>query len=284
MSFFEFPHTRTYDSDLGWLIKSMEELINQMEELKSWEETHKEEYDQLNKRVRVLENSINSFMNEIDERFNELEADLRNEIYVEIQNALSVIYPELANMSAQISELKAELTRYRLVVNGQIQASEELLKIYIDGKIQDLINSIPDLTTVNVFNPVKGYVTSIQEAVNDLYDLGRSEGITAAEYDALGITASDYDALELTAFQYDQWARYYLELAGFIKNPFHYMASPFTGEIVPLQNVISDLAALHKLYALTASEYDNKELTASDYDALQLGAYDYDWHAAQLIS
>lgn len=36
MSFFEFPHTRTYDSDLGWLIKhvnSYDEVIN---ELNAW--------------------------------------------------------------------------------------------------------------------------------------------------------------------------------------------------------------------------------------------------------
>jgi hypothetical protein len=26
MSFFEFPHTRTYDSDLGWLIKDYKTL------------------------------------------------------------------------------------------------------------------------------------------------------------------------------------------------------------------------------------------------------------------
>lgn len=36
MSFFEFPHTRTYDTDLGWLIKkvtSYDEVINT---LNSW--------------------------------------------------------------------------------------------------------------------------------------------------------------------------------------------------------------------------------------------------------
>lgn len=35
MSFFEFPHTRTYDSDLGWLIKkvtSYDEAINALNE------------------------------------------------------------------------------------------------------------------------------------------------------------------------------------------------------------------------------------------------------------
>lgn len=32
MSFFEFPHTRTYDSDLGWLIWAMKKLIGDMTE------------------------------------------------------------------------------------------------------------------------------------------------------------------------------------------------------------------------------------------------------------
>ena len=35
MSFFEFPHTRTYDGDLGWLIKtvsSYDEIINALNE------------------------------------------------------------------------------------------------------------------------------------------------------------------------------------------------------------------------------------------------------------
>ena len=43
MAFFEFPHTRTYDSDLGWLIKRVKEQQTQMdgqavymEELKAW--------------------------------------------------------------------------------------------------------------------------------------------------------------------------------------------------------------------------------------------------------
>lgn len=29
MSFFEFPHTRTYDSDLGWLIREMRKIIDE---------------------------------------------------------------------------------------------------------------------------------------------------------------------------------------------------------------------------------------------------------------
>ena len=40
MSFFEFPHTRTYDSDLGWLIKDYKTLDELIAAIKSWiEET-----------------------------------------------------------------------------------------------------------------------------------------------------------------------------------------------------------------------------------------------------
>lgn len=36
MSFFEFPHTRTYDSDLGWLIKNTHTLDEAVEIIKQW--------------------------------------------------------------------------------------------------------------------------------------------------------------------------------------------------------------------------------------------------------
>ena len=47
MSFFEFPHTRTYDSDLGWLIKTVKQLCEAVETLDDWKAEHEEEYNQL---------------------------------------------------------------------------------------------------------------------------------------------------------------------------------------------------------------------------------------------
>lgn len=38
MSFFEFPHTRTYDSDLGWLIKDYKNLDEAIKALDQWKE------------------------------------------------------------------------------------------------------------------------------------------------------------------------------------------------------------------------------------------------------
>ena len=63
-----------------------------------------------------------------------------------------------------------------------------------------------------------------------------------------------------------------------------YMESPFTGETVPVQQVIYELASLHTTDALTAGEYDAAELSAAAYDALQLTAYQYDWNGSTYIN
>lgn len=47
MSFFEFPNTRTYDSDLGWLIRNIHKVIAAIEELESWKVKHEKEYADL---------------------------------------------------------------------------------------------------------------------------------------------------------------------------------------------------------------------------------------------
>lgn len=47
MGYFEFPHTRTYDSDLGWLIKTVKSLLECCESMQEWKTQHEEEYDQL---------------------------------------------------------------------------------------------------------------------------------------------------------------------------------------------------------------------------------------------
>lgn len=38
MSYFEFPHTRTYDSDLGWLIKCCKSVQEAIKTLDEWKE------------------------------------------------------------------------------------------------------------------------------------------------------------------------------------------------------------------------------------------------------
>lgn len=39
MSFFEFPNTRTYDNDLGWLIKNVKTAADAIQALEEWKES-----------------------------------------------------------------------------------------------------------------------------------------------------------------------------------------------------------------------------------------------------
>lgn len=285
MSFFEFPHTRTYDSDLGWLIKTVSSIGSQYQELVDYMNTHKVEYLELEARVKALEDNIDSFEAEIDRRFYDLEGQLRSDINAQIAAIITEVNDKLSEVDSALNDLEYKFALFKNDVRSLVVQYYNLGTAYTDFKIEELINSLPEITTVYVYNPIRGEITTLQIAINDLYDLGRPEALTALEYDSLELTASEYDALEITAIDYDLRGRALLEELGIIKSPWHYMYSPFTGEYVPLQNVITELSNLHKdvTGAITASEYDALELTASDYDAYEISAYDYDWIANTIL-
>lgn len=283
MSFFEFPHTRTYDSDLGWIIKEIEKIGSEYESLVAWKNQHEVDYNSLLQRVGALENEINTFESQIESQFEELKQGLENYIFQEIHEALEQLIIELGEIRAELVQLRSDLTNEILKVNASIRAHDTVLRNWVNARLQEFIDSIPDLTTVNVWNPIKGHITSIQEAINDLYTLARPNGLTAGEYDAMQLTAAQYDALEISAFDYDNYARDIFGQRGLYKNPLFYMNSPFTGLYVPIITVINELAHLHKADALTAAEYDALDLIASDYDNYDLTAYDYDWSGKLLL-
>ena len=283
MSFFEFPHTRTYDSDLGWLIKEVKKISDEYQSLIDWKNNHEAQYSELLRRVNALENEIDTFESQIQEEFESLKNGLESYIYEQIHEALGQLIIELGDVREEIIQLRADVTRAILDLEGDIRAQDMMLRNWVNARLDEFIAEIPDLTTINVWNPVRGALTSVQIAIDDLYNLGRSGGLTASEYDAMQLTASEYDALNLTAYEYDNYAKDILGQRGIFKNPLYYMNSPFTGEYVPIVTVINELAHLHKSDALTASEYDALDLSAADYDAYDLTAYDYDWSGKLLL-
>lgn len=58
MSFFEFPHTRTYDSDLGWLIAATKKVIDTVESLNEWKTEHAAAYNDLLILTNSLKNDV----------------------------------------------------------------------------------------------------------------------------------------------------------------------------------------------------------------------------------
>lgn len=58
MSFFEFPHTRTYDTDLGWLIKDYKTLDELIAAIKSWIQETQPTIDDFKALIDAIKNGI----------------------------------------------------------------------------------------------------------------------------------------------------------------------------------------------------------------------------------
>lgn len=305
--FDHFPYTNFHELNLTWILEKMKALSAEVDTLNIWMATHKEEYQEAISRLKAVENEIATFEAEIEAQFSQLQADIeadfakqkaeleqliadtKTQIDAEMQQLQADVDAAIAQFENQFIELKAdiisEVEALKLEVRQEIQnfynimyANNEYVFKYVDNRLDEFIASLPEILTVMVYNPYRGEVTDIQTAINDLYDMAAIWGLTATQYDSLGLTASEYDALGLTAREYDTLGYKLL-----YKDPDVWMISPFTGEYVRVQDVVTKLAGFH-MAGLTAEAYDNKELTAQGYDDLELSAFDYDWFGNTLIA
>lgn len=287
--FDHFPYSNFHELNLTWILEKMKALSAEVATLNSWMATHKEEYQEAITRLEAVENEIATFEAEIEAQFAQLQADLeadfaeqKAEVDAELTQLKEDITIAIADFETsildQIAQFKADIRREITELYNVMQANNEYIFKYVENRLDEFINSFPEILTVMVYNPYRGEVTDIQTAINDLYDMAAIWGLTATQYDSLGLTASEYDALGLTAREYDTLGYKLL-----YKDPDVWMISPFTGEYVRVQDVVTRLAGFH-MDGLTAEGYDNKELTAEGYDDLELSAFDYDWFANTLIA
>lgn len=300
MFYNKYPYTDFHELNLDWLLEHYQELVDQLNQINAWISEHKIQYNEAIARLTALENEINTFEAQIRAEFAALKAQQQaqldaaiNNINIEVDNklaqlsadvqtAIDDIYSQYDRLQIAISE---ELNEFRRKVNNEItsirnemRANNQLIFQWVENRIDDFINSLPEILTVNVYNPYRGEVTDIQTAINDIYSVACIWGLTAQQYDDLGLTAEEYDNLELTAVEYDTTGYKLL-----YPDPNYYMMSPFTGEMTHIKNVVTKLCYFH-MEGLTASEYDAKELTAEEYDAYEITAFDYDWFGEQLLA
>ena len=117
-----------------------------------------------------------------------------NDIETEIQKINDI----LVEYDIKIERVKNELKVY---VNDEIAN----LRLYVDSEdelLNERIRQI-EIGNINLYDPSTGLYSPIQTVINNLYDLGRSNALSATEYDALELTATAYDAYDLTARDYD---------------------------------------------------------------------------------
>lgn len=148
-----------------------------------------------------LDEKLEAYKAQIDAEIVELIADL-NRFKSEIESEITDFDTRLDQFNEYMINRFQELTNY---VNSTEEALRALLQVEIDdlqNQIDNLVFELPD-----IYNPVEGYDTSIQQAILDLYNLAQSDAITAQEFDALEITAAEFDALQITARDFDLHAK-----------------------------------------------------------------------------
>lgn len=305
----KYPYTDFHELNLDWLLETYQEIVDHVNALLSWMDQHKEEYAEAMERLQAVENEIDTFEQRVQDEFNRLAEEqaqafaeqtakldlaiqqMKDEVNAEIIKLREDVAEAIAQFETEFNQLKAEvqaqITQLKIMINQELvrlrhalEANTEYIKQYVEDRIQQFIDEFPTMINlVPVYNPVRGDMTSLQQAINDLYDVARVYGLTAEQYDSLNLTAEAYDNYELTAMEYDQYG--YIKLGYPDEN--WYMISPFTGQFTKVKNVVMDLAHFH-MEGLTAQEYDDLELEAQEYDAKEITAFDYDWFGKDILS
>lgn len=303
-----YPYTDFHEMNLDWLLTTYQSIVDKLNETIEWANNHQTEYEEAIARLTAVENEINTFEAQITAAFNQLQADLeadfaeqkaeleralqetqaqvdaaiiqmQNEVTQQLADFVEQFYQLKAEVQAEINRLLGIINQAIDQLNATLEANNQFIFDYVETRLDEFIAMIPDYEHIYVYNPYRGEVTLLQQAINDLYSVAAIWGLTAAQYDSLELTAEEYDNMGLSAIQYDTLGYKLL-----FKDPDNYMINPFTGTYDPIKTVIEYLAGLHKAETYTATEYDALELDADTYDAFECTAYNYDWFGKLYIT
>ena len=303
-----YPYTDFHEMNLDWLLTTYQSIVDKLNETIDWANNHQTEYEEAMQRLIAVETEIYTFEAQITAAFNQLQADLEADFaqqkaeleralqetqaqvdaaIIQMQNEVTQQLSDFVDQFYQLkSEVQAEVNRLLGIINQAIdnlnatlEANNQFIFNYVETRLDEFIDMIPDYEHIYVYNPYRGEVTLLQQAINDLYSVAAIWGLTAAQYDSLELSASEYDALGLSALEYDTLGYKLL-----YKDPDNYMINPFTGTYDPIKTVIEYLAGLHKAESYTATEYDALELDADTYDGYEVTAYNYDWFGKLYIT
>lgn len=139
-------------------------------------------------------NNNTEFIDKYSGKIEEIEAELEA-LQQEMTNYKQELNYSIAN---QFAEIKVELQSLLVSAVAEAKAYTDTVASRLEAEIQEI-----SIGQISLFDPTTGLYSPLQVVVDNLYTLGRTDALTATEYDALDLTATAYDAYELTAYDYD---------------------------------------------------------------------------------
>ena len=241
---------------IGYKVNECIEAINGFTD--AYKQYTDEKIAELKKYIDELNTDIYKHIAEVEKNIRKDMDDRDNELDEKINKVQTNLLDKISELNILIYQLNAETREH---IDGEVK------------KLYDYINNyVPN--NMEVLNPVKGYYTSLNQALGDMYDNLRYYALTCNEFDSLNLTCEEFDGLLLSCTEFDLYGAKRFRVDSNL-----YMHNPFTGEYVFYQDVIYQLAELHFNNPITTSEFDALLLTVSEFEAKALSAYNFDSNA-----
>lgn len=123
----------------------------------------------------------------------------------EVKAAIIVINEQLDALTSQTNANTTRIEQVNSSLTTLINNNFNILKEYIDNQVIDLNNKIDNIQIgqIDIYDPTTGVIEPLQTVINNLYNIGNKDGLTATEFDALNLTATAFDAYQITAYEFD---------------------------------------------------------------------------------
>ena len=271
MSYFDFPHTRNYDSDLGWLIQEYNRLSDELAALTVRVTDAEADIVDIKADIVALRAEIAQFKEDINNTIAAFETEIRalftglsNRIDAELSAFEAQIEDELATMEEEINVKFAGL---QTTVNNTLDNFRTELTTTETELRTELATAVSNMNTALLrgLQEVNDLLTSYKDVVNNTLDMfERKMALNLNEAKAYTDERESYLQNEIDNIQLDPTTR---------------VKVPATWKYDTLQNTFDIEHYFLTCWALRASHFDRLGLTASEYDNLDMIAYDYDYMA-----
>lgn len=166
------------------VLKKLNEVIVQTNKNSEFIDEYTGKIEQIEREIAALRVEYEEFTQAIGEEISQFETNINNSI------------------ALQFAQIKVELKSMIATALTQANAYTDAVASQLHAEIEQI--SIGQIT---LFDPTTGTIQPLQTVIDNLYNTGRDDALTATEYDALDLTATGYDAYQVSAFDYDKYGK-----------------------------------------------------------------------------
>lgn len=304
MGFFtnKYPYTDFHEFNADWVLKTLREFDEKLEQ-----------YDNYNDRITALESGIiavnntlsgiNHTITAINARCNSLESAIET-TDAKIIALRDLLFDLIDQLNTELESVEALYYSLRAYNDSSNTVIYDRACRYADKVFREYLKLIDDPKTWFVISPITNRPETIQQVINELYEITRWSALTAAQFDNFNFDCDYLDSIGYTCFDFDNFGRFALflnqnyvttnDLIEYVKRSEldHYalktdlnplatkreiqVYNPMTGVLGSMQQSVNALASFH-LCGNNCYILDGLDLTATELDAIGFTAYDFDF-------